>query len=335
MPDSDSHRSSSSAGRANASEFRAAFQDEVAPLLPGLEALRLRRLARLKTETVLILAGCAAVGAVPLVIGSPSVLQIAVLMVGALIGGLIIAWQNYRWAATGFVDRVTEAIMPAICGFIGDLSYRRDPYHHADATRFLRLRVVERFSSAELKDEFEGRHRGTAFRMLKASQPSWDGNQPAFGFAGVMLTIDVPVPFSGTILLTGGRGQSFSRIASFAAAGQDLQTVTFDDLPFDSIFEVSAEDPAEARKLLVPRLRETLIELDRLTGGLAPDRSLRAAFDAGEFLLAIPRRSDAFDIGDLHRPVDGIESEMERLLTEVTIPHRVIDYLSGNHPDGA
>ena len=44
----------------------------------------------------------------------------------------------------------------------------------------------------------------------------------------------------------------------------------------------------------------------------------------------MPRRAGLFEVGGLRRPLANLESEMDRLLYEVTIPHRVIDQLIGD-----
>ena len=50
------------------------------------------------------------------------------------------------------------------------------------------------------------------------------------------------------------------------------------------------------------------------------------------FLLSLPLRRNLFEVGRLHRPLDRLEEDLEEIVREITIPHRVIDYLHGERP---
>jgi hypothetical protein len=48
--------------------------------------------------------------------------------------------------------------------------------------------------------------------------------------------------------------------------------------------------------------------------------------------VAMRRSGDRFRIGSVFRPTDRLEEEAARLLEEVQIVHRLIDYLHGDRP---
>ena len=106
--------------------------------------------------------------------------------------------------------------------------------------------------------------------------------------------------------------------------------MAFDDPAFEKMFEVYADVPSEARRLLPASFRKTLVALAKHSLALEPGKPMRAAFDDGEFLIALPRRTGLFEVSGLHRPLTDLEGEMDRLLREITIPHRVIDHLIGD-----
>jgi len=51
------------------------------------------------------------------------------------------------------------------------------------------------------------------------------------------------------------------------------------------------------------------------------------------FLLSVPMRRDLFEPASIFRPVYTIEADLHRLLLDVTIVHRVIDFLHGDRPE--
>ena len=82
--------------------------------------------------------------------------------------------------------------------------------------------------------------------------------------------------------------------------------------------------------ILPPIFRETPVTLARHNLAEGSGKPMRAAFNDGEFLIALPHRTGLFEVGSLRQPLANLESEMDRLLYEVTIPHRVIDHLIGD-----
>ena len=313
-------------------EFAPVFRREIASHLRGLETERRTRLSRTRRIVWAALAICWAVAGLILFIGDFD--NDLTLFFGAvgLILGPVIAYKVYRSANKSFTSEILAVVMPALCRFIGDLSYQRDPTAPPSPERFSDLLVVDTFMWSRLEDGFEGRHRNTEFRMVEAKLTKKDGKNAGIVFHGLLLVVQVPVPFSGRVILAQERGAFGNRLAELFTTRKHFEKVVFDDPPFEGLFAVYADLPEEARRLLTANLRATLVALAAEHAGEDPDRRFGAAFDAGEFLIALPRQSELFEIGDLYRPLDELGSEMGRLLTEVTIPHRVIDQLHGDSP---
>ena len=134
------------------------------------------------------------------------------------------------------------------------------------------------------------------------------------------------------MILAQDRGTLGNRLAEVFTAREHFEQVAFEDPAFEALFEVYADEPSEARRLLPPIFRETLVALARHNLAEGSSKPMRAAFDDGEFLIALPHRAGLFEVGSLRRPLANLESEMDRLLYEVTIPHRIIDHLIGDDP---
>ena len=79
---------------------------------------------------------------------------------------------------------------------------------------------------------------------------------------------------------------------------------------------------------MTPELCANLVTLAAAQDG-AP---FQAAFADGRFFVAMRRRGNQFRIGSVLRSTDLLEDEAARLLEEVQIVHRLIDYLHGDRP---
>lgn len=283
----------------------------------------------------LVLVVCGLLAAMPLVTGIPHPSQ-GWAAIGLLSMSMpLLALSSYESARRDLTDRVRDGVMPAVCRFVGDLSYRSEASAESLPNRFHDVALVPRFSWADLQGEVEGHHGGTAFRMVGARLGRRNDRNVGPAFVGAMLAIKVSMPFSGRVYV--GRNESDRRNerAEKGFMKDGLRRVCFDDPPFEATFRVYANHPADARKLLVPAARDALVTLDGVNRGPAPWHRVVGVFDAGELLLALPRQSNLFEIGVLRRSVYELEADMGRLLSDVTIPQRVIDLLRGDRPNWA
>ncbi len=64
----------------------------------------------------------------------------------------------------------------------------------------------------------------------------------------------------------------------------------------------------------------------------ADEKALNAAFVDGRFLLALPRQTSLFDIGETNPPRHQMRAVFKHFVREITLPHRVIDFLHGDRP---
>ena len=313
-------------------DLAAMFQRELAPQVATLEARRLALVSRTRTIAWAAVVVCLAIAGLALAFGSLVNPVTLTVVVGGFLLGPVIALTVYSSANTSFANEVLAAVMPVLCRFVGDLSYEHKTSTHPDPKRFRDLLVVDDFNTCEAEDGFEGTHRNTAFRMVEVHLFWRRGKSTTTVFTGLLLTVSVPATFTGRIIVVQRHGDWRKRLGQALAPGRQCDVVLFDDAPFEALFEVYTDHPDDARRLLAPSLRDTLVMLAQDYDLEGPRGAFRAAFDGGEFLVAIPQRGTLFEVSGMHRPLADLGEQLVRLLEEVTIPHRIIDYLHGDRP---
>ena len=97
---------------------------------------------------------------------------------------------------------------------------------------------------------------------------------------------------------------------------------------FEKSFELYADRPELALETVTPNLCDSLAALAEAHQGAA----LQGAFVDHNFFLAMPKKTNQFRTGSLFRSLDHLEAEVDGLLHDVQIVHRVIDYLHGDRP---
>src|SRR5262249_3293288 len=134
-------------------------------------------------------------------------------------------------------------------------------------------------------------------------------------FRGVLLTFAYPRPFQGAITMRRDLGKILNW---FREKFSPQPQVRFEDPAFEAQFEVFADAPAEARRLLDPLAR-------RRIAALADNQSLTIALSAGQVLLAIEGR-DRFELASLGSTLVDPE-RVTRMAGEIGIVFDVIDSL--------
>ncbi len=245
---------------------------------------------------------------------------------------LVAAGGGWSWVGTlhsAHQESLREVIVPAVCRFFDRLEYTREPGDRFDRERFTKLSVVPSGSSTRFEDLFVGRYRDTDFKMVDAEVES-SGESSQTLFDGLPFEIDVPAEFSGRVLIGGDKGKIGNALKGFFkdAFGKESR-VQFDHPDFEDRYAVYASDADEARRLVSPGFCDTMVAL----ADAYDKKSLGAAFVDGVFLLAVPVPGDLFEPGSIKRSVCDCEDDIHEFLKELTIAHRVIDYLHGERPE--
>jgi hypothetical protein len=308
--------------------FARVFDEEIAPRLADLEVERRSR----RSDFLWRLALC--VLAVPaIVLGAGFfggteffglTVFVGILAVGAAIWFLA---QPKR----GFRDAVRRAVLPPVCAFFGDLHHARGRQAGFDPHRFAEAGVVGSFTRSAIDDAFAGRHRDVRFAMAEARLRRRSGGRRRRNttvFRGLLIAVEVPKAFPGRILIGRDYGGIGNAVAGWFKTFGGLQRVELPNSRFEALYAVYSDNPETARAWLTADFMENWIAVAQAYEGSA----VRAAFVGGEFLAALPTRRNLFESGSLSRPVDRIEEDLHRLLWEVTIAHRLIDFLHGERP---
>lgn len=311
--------------------FDRVYHREIAPHQAELEAGRQGRLRAFYRRIGLSVPILAAIAGGLYTIGflpDQPVWSAVILIVGAVLAGV---WISRPAIANR--DAMRAVVIEPICRHLGDMAYSRKGKEDFELFRFEDNDVVGNYNRAELEDLFSGHHRDTGFRVVEARlkrRRVAKRSSSRTVFKGLLFDIEVPQPFTCHVLLASDKGGLVNRVEGFFRDKfGGMEAVSFDHPAFEARFEVYSDDPAAARGLMTPALLDSLVALAEAAEG----RTLKAAFADGRFLLALPNREDLFEIGKLHRALDHLKEDVETLLRQITLPHRVIDFLHGERPE--
>jgi hypothetical protein len=244
-----------------------------------------------------------------------------------LVGGFLLM----QWAQRSYTDQVRKAVMPAICGAIGDLSHGVGAAPDLNLNRLAQIGLVPGHTYERIDDVFCGRHRGTRFTMAEVRLRRVGHSRRRSRrtvFRGLIFALDVPREVPARILIAKDGGLVGNAVRGWIKGLGGIQRVPLPDKAFEARFELYADRPEAARAAVTSELCVNLVALAEAQD----DAPLQAAFADDRFFVAMPRRGDQFGIGSVFRSTALLEQEAARLLEEVGIVHRMIDYLHGDRP---
>ncbi len=299
------------------SGFAAVYAAEIAP-----ELKRLERNRQARRRDVVIRSGAVVIALLALAAGvtvlAPDQLWVLVPLV------LLGAWVGYLVALAptrDFGESVRDAVMGPLCGFVGGLQYRSDARDAIDLGRFVEAGVVPDYERDRIEDLLIGRYRGVSFAVVGAELKLGGMRGGRTVFHGLLLTIEVPRPFAGTLRI-GWRSDP----TESGTAG--LEPIAVGHSAFAARFTIAADMAETAEDLLSPAFLDSLVAIADAVEGAA----VRAAFLDGNFVLALPTGRDLFGTGSIFQPVYSCEDDIRDLLWQIAIIRRLIDYLYGDEP---
>ena len=306
--------------------FAAVFDAEIVPRLADLEAERRRRRSDYLWRLALV------VLAVPLLVGA--ILHLGgMAYLGIVFFALVLSIAAAAWFLAqpkrGFRDATRNAVLPSVCRFLGGLQHARGRQADVGLSRFAESGVVGHYHRASLDDVFVGRYRNTAFMVAETTLRRRSGGRRRRNrtvFCGLLFSVEVPRSFPGRIMIGRNHGGLGNAVAGWLKKFDGLQRVELPHPRFEALYAAYSDDPAAARAWLTPDFLDSWVAVAESSKGSA----IRAAFAGSAFLAALPGTRDLFESGSLSTPVDRIEDDLHRLLWEVTIPHRLIDFLHGD-----
>lgn len=317
--------------------FSDVFQRRIVPELDRLETER-QDLLRTARRHAAIPLGVA--GAIALVIlftsddlGGGLFGAAVFLVIGGLVALFLWKRQARRWGGS-----VSGAIMPAVCDFLGDLTYDQAARNRFPIDRIQGLGMIGSHNRARLEDRLEGRYRDTDFELVEAhlqskSTDSDGDSRTKTVFDGLLFRIGVPEPVPTDILIARDYGMGNKLFELFASStGRGMPKVPFDHDAFEQAFEVYADDPDAARATMPPGFLDNLLDIARSEGDRGA-KGMTAAFQADSFYLALWRKGDFLKMGALTTPVGDMEPELHAVFDDLVLVRRIIDRLHGDAPD--
>jgi len=300
---------------------------------PGLAAVEASRRGYLQLTRLMAAGVFGFFGVIALLLWALISIYVALFVfAGAFVFGGIAAWALVRF----YRGTARARIVPPLAEAIGGMTYKRSG-EGFDARAVAELGILPPARAVLAEDLLEGMHRGTGFRMVAMScfarssgAVRIDGRRARAKrvWRGLVVEVDVPVAFEGPVILARDRGAIGRWLGNEPAAGRGLAPVSFPDAAFGDAFEVYAADAGEAARLITPELAASLVALSKAR----PGKALAAAFAQGVFLLTIPLPRGFLDQGSLFEPAERLLDRIPAIVRELTLPHRVIDYLMGDRP---
>lgn len=309
--------------------FQPIFVREVLPLLRAQEGARRKTL-----KTALILeAGASGLALIAAILAAVSGAHWSIYLL------IAIAWGFFALGIFWLFNRLHKeamnaALMPIVSRFLG-FAHARAGDAAIDPAKLVDLGLLPAFNRARLEDQVTGRHRDTDFAMVEVRLDKTSGRTKTGGtssrtaWRGLLLRIGVPMSFSGRILLQQDYGDLGNSLFQSLGGAKGMKRVKFDDAAFEEAFEVYADDEGEAKKLLTPALLESLLLLKKAQRR----QGMTAAFDQGQFFLALASKRNLFEIGSLFKKPADVAEGLHDLLFEATVAQRIIEVLHGERPE--
>ncbi|WP_108397515.1 DUF3137 domain-containing protein [Devosia submarina] len=174
-----------------------------------------------------------------------------------------------------------------------------------------------------------GRYREIGYRLTEST--IWRRGQSGQRITHVMqVEIAVPRSFSGYLHLmpqAGFASKVDNLLRQVTGSSEQRQQI---DPEFDAVFDTIASQNASIDTLLTPEFRRAMLAL----AARHPQTYLTARFEHGWFSLRLPIPHLVFAGTSLIRPLPDMADDADALWWDLTVPHRLIDALAGNH-DGA
>lgn len=142
-------------------------------------------------------------------------------------------------------------------------------------------------------------------------------------FCGLLFVFDFQKVFLGRTVGIAKRSTKGKELPIFWENSGDLEQIELEDVNFNKIFKVYSSDQVEARYLFTPAFMERLLKLSDLfnTTGLS------CAFDAGQFLLALPYEDYIFAQGDIKESEEYIQKTTFQSAQRINSVLQIIDVL--------
>jgi len=242
---------------------------------------------------------------------------------------ILAAWAVWRLSGWLWRDVAIAVLAPAIGERWGQLGFTSG-WGTVEIERWLGNLFSEE-GSRFIAWQSHGRYRDTDYRMNEST--IWRrSRRNGKGKVRYVMEVEVAVPqaFSGSVRIA-QRSGFIGRIDDLLRwATDDPEQRHEVDPAFDAMFDTVANTSTAVDALLTPGFRSAMLAL----AARHPDVNLTARFEHGWFSLRFRIPSLVFASVSLTKPMTRMTDEADALWWDLTVPHRLIDALMGDH-DGA
>lgn len=232
-------------------------------------------------------------------------------MMCCMIGGAL----YYHFARKNYVKEFKNVlVVPVIQSMFEDARYYPERGFTAgefQVARLIKWRSNFRYQSEDL---IEGEHRGIAFRQadvrITHTTGSGKNRRTVVDVDGRIWEFDCPRQVSSNVLIV--------KDLTHAALEYGMNKVEMEDIEFNRMFDVYAEDEHSAFYVLTPHFMEYIKSLHR------QDRAIYISFDGDKLYFMQSGRGGIFEPSDAK--VD-VRSEIEKAKKELGVIDKIIDTL--------
>jgi hypothetical protein len=302
--------------------FEAVFHERIVPVLERREAER----GTLRDRAVSAMGLTGALGAGGL--GSGLALDYEAVGVAAGVFGGMGAIASRSHYESRWQSGLGEKIVPVLCDFLGDMRHGRQ---EIDLAPFESLGVIPAHDRATLEDPVSGWHHEARWAMTEATLVRRvrrrRRRRSRTVFRGLLFRIRTlnPAPRIYFARDRGGLVNWVSESLSPTRAG--MQKIHVPEEEFERIYEIYTDDVPAALDYIGPEVVSGLKAIAAEEGRAGS--YIGCAFEGDWFYLALPRRADFLSLGSLFRPAHDIEDDLHRALSDLDLPRRMIDRMSG------
>lgn len=238
----------------------------------------------------------------------------------------VVAFSVWRLSQRLWRDLAIGALAPAIGARWGQASFESG-WGAVDIETWFRDVFSEEGARFTAWQSY-GRYREIDYRLSESTV--WRrrrNNEPREVVHAMQVEVSVPTVFSGRVDLvprSGFAGKIDDLIRKMSGSTEQRLEV---DPAFDAVFDTVTSAGASADNLLTPGFRRAMLVL----AARHPRMYLTAHFEHGWFSLRLPIAHLVFASASLTTPMPAMAGEADALWWDLTVPHRLIEALMGDH----
>lgn len=238
--------------------------------------------------------------------------------------GGVLALRQHKLNEQNFVQLMVEAAGT----HFGKMQYQPQPLQ-CDSGVFASHGLFNQHSCRYASDRVNGEFKGAKFDMALADlQEITPRKSKKRYFKGMLLDITLPQSWDGEIRLMPKQNMLTRTATQRRMARGGFQFTASEHADFGELFDVYAQSPADADRVLTSERRTALLAIARDWKG----KGLHVSVAQNRLLIALPRltRTLKLDMFSFFRTTPKtLEKNAGRVLSAATLPHRIIDLLSG------